>query len=164
MNARPTFEISIDTKLLYDELIASKAGDVVTYQQLGKAVSRVVTGGDPYLQSALHRAFKNDDAVFDNVRSVGYRRLTDAEIVKLSTKDTDTIRRRSRRAGEKLTKVVDFSALPLQQRIEHNARLSIFSAIAAMTKPSSVKKIETHAAVVDKQLALAETLEAFKRA
>lgn len=163
MTARPTFELSIDTKLLYERLIAAAPGETVTYAQLGKEVSRTLNGGDPYLQSALARAFKADDAVFDNVRGVGYRRLNDTEIVKLSNRDTDLIRRRSRKAADKLTKVQDFTSLPQQQRVEHNARLSIFAAIASMTKSSSVKKIEAAATAAGRELPFAETIAAFSR-
>lgn len=158
---KPAFELSADTRFLYEILSNTRPGEQVTYQQLGAAVARPIVGGDPHLQSALARTFRDDGAVFDNIRGIGYRRLTDAEIVQVSARDLDRLRRRSRRYAEKLTKVEHFEALPQQRRVEHNARLSIFSAIVSLTKARATKRVEDLVTVTGRELPFAETLAAF---
>lgn len=163
MNARPSFELSVDTRFLYERLVRTPVGATVTYRELGDEIGRAVDGSDGNLASALRRAFQIDGLVFANVPKLGYRRLTDAEIVKSATRDVEAVRRRARRAGKKLTKVQDFSAMTQQERTEHNAHLSIFAAITQMTKPNAVRVVESRVASTGRELPFAETIEAFRR-
>ena len=159
----PAFELSIDTKLLYEALIKIATGEEITYAELGKVISSFDEGSTPCLQSAIRRALKHDGIVFANIRSVGYRRLTDTEIVKNSARDITGVRRRARRAGENLTKIHDFRNLSAQDQVAHNARLSVFSAIALMSRGSAYNKIEQAVSRTKHELPFAETLAAFKK-
>lgn len=161
--AQPNFEIAIDTRLLYQRLKEVAVGSDVTYPDLSKVVSRAVRGADSHLQAAIRMCQTNDRIVFDNIRGVGYRRLNDEQIIDSATRDTDALRRRSRRAAKKLTMVNDFAALPSEKRIEHNARLSLFSAIAAMTKSGGVEAIRNEVKSAGGELPFAKTLAAFRQ-
>jgi hypothetical protein len=160
---RPNFEISTDTALLYHDLVRIPPGGEITYTALSESMGREIAGGDPHLQTALRRALTLDGAVFDNIRGVGYRRLKDEEIVAASTRDTDGIRRKSRRAARKLSAVEDYTALPADVRIEHSAKLSLFGALLAMTKPSAIDNLRTQVATAGRELPFAKTLEAFRK-
>lgn len=161
--SKPNFEIATDTRLLYQALMKVKPGSEITYTALSKDMGRHIEGADPYLQSAIRRAFKNDGAVFDNIRGKGYRRLLDNEIVAGSVGDTDALRRKARRSARKLAAVENVADLPQEQRIEHSARLSLFAAIVSMTKPAAIESVKAKVSAAGQELPFAKTLEAFQR-
>lgn len=121
---KPNFEISADTRLLYQVLARVQPGQTVSYARLSEAVGYAVSGSTTHLQSALRMATTNDEAVFDNIRGEGYRRLTDEEIISAATRDTDSLRRKARRAARKLATVSDFSAMPPEA---HRAQRAAFA-------------------------------------
>lgn len=156
-------EPNVDTWLLYQRLLEAQPGETVTYPELAQLVGRPVSGSDGNLRTAIERALQIDDAVFGCVVGIGYRRLTDSDIVRNGTRDTDSIRRRARRAGQKLTKIQDFEALDPRERVEHNARLAILAAIGQMTQPASIKAVEDEVGEERRELPFAETIAAFQR-
>lgn len=159
---KTVFELSLDTKAIYDLLATAAVGQTISFAAMSDSLGRTVMGGEPHVQSALHRIQSMDGRVFANVRGVGYRRLNDAEIVGTGTREIDTIRRRAKRAGRRLTCVADFAALPNDLKVKHNTFLSMFGAIASMMKPKAVKRVETEVTRAQAALPLAKTLEAFK--
>lgn len=162
MDKQSRFEMSIDTRTLYELLMKAEIGETVTFTAMSAALGHVVMGGDPALQSALHHAFNQDERPFANVRKVGYKRLTDAEIIASGDIETGAIRRRAKRAGKRLTFVEDFDSLTSGEKIKHNTFLSVFAAMAQITKASALKKIETEVSRTGESLPVAKTLEAFK--
>lgn len=161
MSEKPNFQMSADARLLYHELRKVEPGTTITYSTLEAAVSRPLSAIRGALRTAIHRALRDDGMVFANVRGVGYLRCNDEAIVDQSTSDTAVIRRAARRSAEKLTKVENFAVLPLNKQIEHTTRLSIASAIAAMTKEAAVAKVRVAAQGRSSQLPLSETMKAF---
>lgn len=162
MADKTKFELSIDTRIVYDLLMKAAVGDTVTFTAIGKELGREVHGAEPHLQSALHRCQSNDNRVFANIRKVGYKRLSDAEIVTTGERETEMLRRRAKRAGNRLTCVENFDGLPNDLKVKHNTYLSLFGAITAMSKTGSVKKLEGEVFRAQAALPLAKTLEAFK--
>ena len=159
---RPTFEISIDTRMIYDRLKKSRVGDVVTYEELTKLVGRDVTdGAHGNLYSARRRLLREDQIVFDTVRKIGLQRLGDTEIVEASEADLARIRRAAKRAGRKLTCVQNFAGLQETHQTKHNAAMSLFAAVATITKQSQVRKIEAKIGKTEAVLPLAKTLAMF---
>ncbi len=165
MTPAPAFELTIEVKLLTQFLktIEDRDSREFTYAEASEITGSEVVGGTSTMQSALHRALKNHGLVFANIRGVGYRLLNDEEIVKSSFHDARAIGRKARRSGERLTKVRDYNSLGAQEKLEHNARLSVFSAMATMTKTKTLEKIELAVGVVNRELPFAETLAAFNR-
>ncbi|MCP5099884.1 MAG: hypothetical protein GY943_30390 [Chloroflexi bacterium] len=159
---KPTFELSIDTRLLYELLKSCEVNETVTYVQLSKEIGQPVEGANSSLQSALRKCMTQDDIVFENVRGEGYKRLNDIDIVSASERDTTGIRKRARKAAKKLTLVTDFAALPQDKKIEHNTRLSILSAITSAASRKSENKISAAVTKQGHELPFAATLEAFK--
>lgn len=158
---RPRFEMSVDTRLIYDRLKDVPVGETVDYSILEGILGRKINGGDPLLQSALH-SLQNDGVLFGNVRGVGYQRLKDEDIVRSSEADRKGIRRKARRAVERLSLVSNFEALPNDLKIKHNAAVSGFGAIAAVLAPAKMKQLETSVESAQARLPLSKTLEAFK--
>ena len=157
---RPRFEMSLDTRCIYDRLKQAGVGETVTYKELGTILGREVDGGDPSMQSAI-RSVENDGLVFGNVRSIGYQRLRDAEIVRSTEQDRLSIRRKARRVVEKLSHVADFEGLPNDLKVKHNAAVSGFGAIAAVLSPAKMKALEGKIESAQAKLPLAKTLAAF---
>lgn len=161
MNAKPSFEMSIDTRVVYDRLKAAAVGEVVSFNALSEALGRKVEGDCSNVQSALRRLINIDGVVFDNVRGTGYKRLNDIEIVGTAEREREALRRQAKKAVRRLTCVQHFDALPNDIKIKHNAAVSGFGAIAAMMTPGSMKKLEASVEKASQQLPLAKTLEAF---
>lgn len=158
---KPSFEMSIDTRIIYNRLNEAAVGEVVSFKALGDALGRKVEGNCSHIQSALNRLL-GEGVLFDNVRKVGYKRLTDSEIVNTSEREREGLKRKARRAVKKLSCVSDFDALPNELKVKHNASMSGFGAIMAMMKPSGMRKLETAVQKASQQLPLAKTLEAFR--
>ena len=163
MNDQPKnlFEISVDTRMLYDLLSKAPVGETVTFARMSEALGRRVEGADSHLQSALRRLVSLDQKVFSNVRGVGYQRLSDTEIVKSGERDRDHIQRSARKAAKRLLCVEDFDALPNDLKVKHNTYLSMYGAMVSMLSPGRVKNLESEVSKAQAQLPLAKTLEAF---
>lgn len=158
----PTFELSIDTRLLYDHLRKTPIGETVSFDALSEVTGAPVHGSTSSLQSAIRRLQSIDGRIFASVRGVGYQRLSDVGIVRSTESARDTLRRRASRMIKRLACVEDFGALPKELQVKHNASMSMFGAIAHMLKPSSTKILEDQVAKAQAALPLAKTLEAFK--
>jgi hypothetical protein len=160
---KPKFELAIDTRLIYQCLTTAKEGDTITYQQLGEAVSRKVVGADYHLQSALRRAKRDDDMIFDNIMGVGYRRMTEAEIVSSSDNDLSRIRRGAKRSTEKLFKVKEYEKLSPELKIKHGVNASIFGALSGALTKSGIAAIENAVRASGREIPVNETLRLFQK-
>lgn len=115
------------------------------------------------MQGALRRAFRDDDMVFDNIRGVGYRRLTHAEIIAASENDIHSLRRRSKKATGKLFKVNNLDALTNDERIKMGTAASIFGAISAAVTKKGIEAVSSAVRSVGHEIPVAETLKLFAR-
>lgn len=160
---KPSFELSIDTRLVYDRLKQAAIGEVVSFRALKDALGREVEGSESSIQSAVRRLLKVDGIVFENVRGVGYKRLADIDIVRSSESMRDRLRRGAKRMVRKLACVQNFDALPNDLKVKHNAAMSGFGAVVAMMSPGRMKKLEQKVEQAAAQLPLAKTLEVFRQ-
>jgi hypothetical protein len=143
-------------------MIATPVGQTITFKALGDAISRPVEGGTAALQSALHKALADDGMVFENVRTVGYRRLSDVEIVDASSRDVRTIRRAVKRSARKLA-LADPRKLTDEKRHEMHARISVMAAIGVASSTTTERAVLKAVNQQGGELPLALTLEAFKQ-
>jgi hypothetical protein len=163
MTTRPSFEVHIDTRLLYQRLVASQIGETVTYADLSETISREVVGADSNLQSALRRAFRDDNMVFSNIAKIGYKRLDDGEIVKSSSNDVSGLRRKAKKSSERLFKVKDYAGLSDAARISHATNASIFGAVSAFLTPRGIKAVQSGVTARGAELPVAETIKLFSK-
>lgn len=159
MTNRPAFEAAVDTRLLLARLMKAQPGDTVTFADLSEAIGRRVGGGDPHVQSAKRMAERDIGAVFGSVHGVGYKRLTDIEVVKAADSGIGRIKRAARREGNKLS-TVNPTALNSTDRDLYHARLSGFAIVAHAMKGSSLEKLSTAVKAKGEELAIAQTLKA----
>jgi DNA-binding winged helix-turn-helix (wHTH) protein len=161
MVTRPNFQMSSDARLIYQRLRQAAPGEVVKHGDVEAAVSRPLSAIRGSLATALRRVLKDDGMVFANIRGVGYLRCQDEAIVDQASADTAHIRRAAKRAGERLTKVADYAALPPAKQLEHTTRLSVVAAICDMTRENAISKVRAAAQGRSGQLPLVETIRAF---
>lgn len=136
-------EIGIDTRTIYDRLIAAEIGETIPYADLTKLIGRSVQShARGPLGSARRMAMRDEHIVFGTVIGVGLKRLADPEIVQTADAFNTKIRRTARRGIKTITSIADFDALTSEMKVKHNTFASMFGAIAAMSKPASVKRLE----------------------
>ena len=163
VNKVPMFQLSIDTRHIYERLIKAKIGDVVNYQELSSIIGRdIQNGARSNLTSARRIAERDDHYVFDAVKGVGIRRLSDEEMCDLGESVIAHIKKTSRRCVKRMVCVKDFSSLPKEAQTKHNTYVSVFSMLTEMAKPSNIKKIEHRVSEANQTLPFNKTLEAFK--
>lgn len=158
-------EISVDAKLLHQALRAVAIGGVISWAQLRDVIGREVRAGQKgygALQTARHRALRDDNMVFAAVHGEGLKRLTDEEIVETGADTVKRVRRIARKGAEKLLAVADFDALPNAAKIRHNAYTSMCGALTAIATERKVEVLEKNVTNAKAALPVAKALELFK--
>lgn len=156
-------QISIDTKTIQDRLSTCTIGEIIPYSILSELIGRDVQGpARSNLMSAMRRLVA-EGKVFGTVRGVGVKRLSDQEIVGLGTETINRVRRSANKTRNKIAQVANFETLPEESKVSHNTSLSILSVLVHMTKPSTVKQLESKIEQVKIALPLARTLEALSK-
>jgi hypothetical protein len=159
----PLFEMSADARLLRQELEKVEIGKHVTYDVLGKAIGKDVSGSTGALQTARRSLFREKQYVFSPISGVGLHRMNDEEIVANSDRDINHIRRTARRGAQRIAAVQSYEGMTPAKQLQHTTRLSVMTAIASITTTKSIEKIEGSAVAGAKarELPIAETLSAF---
>ena len=154
------FEASVDAKLIRSVLAESKVGDVVTYEQLSKAIGRDVR---EHARSALGTArrglLRDERIVFGVEQNVGLVRLNDEEIVSSAESDRRRIQRTAKRSLQRLS-VVDFDKLSEEKKRAHIVASAQIGVVAMFAKSSSSKRIESKVTGSD-AIPIGETLKLF---
>lgn len=135
------FQLSADARLLYVRLSKCKAGDIIKYSELSDIIGKPIQDYRYFLETARNIARNQDGLVFGAVTNIGIKCLTDEEIISTGISETQSIHRRSKRTVKKLSCVRDFKALPPEQRLAHNAHMSVLGMLANMTKEKELTKI-----------------------
>lgn len=158
----PRFRRTIDTQTVIDRLEKTAPGELVTYKELSELIGRDIADGARHvLQSAKRALQKHRQMVFAAVTKQGVRRLDDAGIVDTGTAAVKRIGRAARHAGVTLA-CADFDKLDDGRRVKHNAVLSYFGVVEAISKKGAIAKIETRVAKTQQRLPLMKTLDAFR--
>ena len=157
------FDRTIETQAAIEVMRIVNRDDIITYEVLEKEVGcNPQHGGRGYVNSARRYLQREHGMVFVAVPNVGYKRLTDTEIVKSSPEALTKSRRASRRAAQRLT-CVEYDELSKEDKVAHQVHLSLFGAIQAISKADASKKLTSQVAETMRSLPLNQTLEAFKK-
>lgn len=163
MTKKLSFEKSVDTRLLETRLAKAEIGDTVTYGEMCEILGKEdVNDFRHSLQSAI-RSLRRDHSIdFGVVRGVGMVRLDDAGIAKTADPVLESVRRKCKRAADRLT-LVDASKLANEDRKDFLVKFSVLGTIASVTKRKAVEKITAaQPDNIDGILPVGRTLEAFK--
>jgi hypothetical protein len=155
------FEKSADTKVLEHVLSEVAVGEMVTYEQLSKAIGRDVREHAlPSLSSARRGLLNQKKYVFGIEHNVGLRRLNDSQIVDASESDRAKLKRAANRAISKLA-VVNFDQLPADKKRQHTIASAQMGAVAMFAGKTATKKIASSVNDSKTTLAIGETLKMF---
>ena len=154
-------EKSADTKVIESVLAEAKVGDMITYEQLSKAIGRDVRQfAKSSLDSARRSLLNAKNYVFSVEKGVGLKRLNDNEIVDASEDDRKKLRRAARRSLKKLS-VVDFDNLTPDKKKQHIVASAQMGAVEMFANKNATKKIEAKVNETSKVLPIGETLRMF---
>lgn len=143
--------MSLDVKTIHDLMADTKVGSVVTYDDITAAIGRDARHNRGAMHSAMRILKNSKRMVFGCVPKVGYKRLSDEEIIDSGDDCIARIRRLSRR-GAKTLACVEFDALSPQDKLRHNAKMTVLALTQESTTHTAVKRIEQ--AVSDANAAL----------
>ncbi len=159
----PQFEVSSDTRFLLQTLEKAEPGETITYESMSEAIGRDVRRHALHaLYSALRMVVK-EHKVFEAIPNVGYRRLTDSEIIKTQAdKGMSRIRRTAKRTALRVSSA-QVANLNNNEKVQMNTQLSMMGAIAHMSRPSELKVLEEKVRARADQLPIGETLSAMTK-
>lgn len=121
---------SPETELLYTLLITRKEGDLLTYQEMAEHLKCEIKDLKRHsIHSAMRRAMREKDMLFECERGEGYRRLRPREGLTLGQTAIDRTRRSAKRAAVKQTKV-DYRRLSDHEQTTWNVQMTILRLMA----------------------------------
>lgn len=142
---QPQFKLSAASIAVIQLFRAAKIGDIVAHEDIDAAVGEI---GRERRQGAISTAIRvlraEYRAVFHSVRSVGYKRLDDAEIIDASATDMRAIYRRTKTANERLG-AADVTKLDKDQGARMAARGALFHLIGRTLTHKNVARLELEA-------------------
>lgn len=158
--AKPSFQLSPDTRRIADKFLSMQPGEQVTYAELNALIpGQNVQGRARGLMDTARRLVREEARiVIECVHGIGMQRLVNDDIPGTGAHHTRAARRQCTVGSEKLA-CADFAALTSEKQSQLNAHMAIFGAIKLFTRASSFKRLEkasTDAAplVTDKVLKL----------
>ena len=163
INRRPIAKRSEETEIIAMLLHDLKPGDVISYDDLSKAIAKDIRKlARPALYSARRILLNEEGIVFDCVRKVGVKRLTDVENVSITgAQGISRIRSCTRRTKKRLRAVAEFEALPPELRVRHNMHMTVLSFVDGSTNHWNIKRLEPAVIKAHAALSLKQTLELF---
>lgn len=161
LNPVPRFQASTDARILYDRIRQMKVGETLTYPEIAGVVGvKTADSRTKGLRTAMKMAMRLDNMDFAAVHKIGYKRLSDVEIVDTVDQAMGRVRRGARRAANRLGHVQAFGNLPVEKQEKHNAALSLFNVVGSVTTTSSFVRIEKAVQKARHELPMADTLKA----
>ena len=155
-------DISADGQELAKRLVEVQPGEMILYGELSDLITRNVRKeARSALSSARKYALRDDQAVFECVRGIGLKRLSDSEIARIGDAHLRRIHNTSRRGITKLSAVRNFATLAQAEQTRHNTAMSLLGVFYEISKARSIKRIEVVVMVAQKKLPLEDTLRAF---
>ena len=155
------FEKSNDTKIIESVLVEAEVGDLITYEDLTRAIGRDVRQfAQPSLRSARRGLLNTQGIVFGVETNVGLRRLNDDQIVDSTLYDRIRMKRAATRSIRKLS-VVKFDELSDEKKRQHIVASAQIGAIEMFATRNATKKIEKKVDGSKERIAIGETLKMF---
>jgi hypothetical protein len=141
---QPLFRASSDTLALVRLLSKVEPGDLVTWNKMTDELGRDTRPDGAAYPAVLaaRRILERDNRIaFEAEPTHGLRRLVNVEIVESGDRFVDRARRIVKRGVIRLT-CADYAALPRDKQVQHNAKVSVLSAIAELGSAKSMRRIE----------------------
>lgn len=152
-------EISADTVMIYERLVAAKTGEEITKAELDGVIGRRVPSS--MLTTARRKALSDNQIVFGTIRGVGIRRMDDSEVVNSSAASFHSIQRATRREARRLS-AIRFEGLPDNMKVKHSAAAAALAMINKIAAPQQVKVLESKAADGMRKLSMIQAIDAIR--
>jgi hypothetical protein len=156
---RTPFELTVETKMIYELLKTFEIEQFVSYEELSKLIGRDVQHlGRCNLSGAMRKCLMSDNMNFATVRNQGVKRLADPDVVRggQALQRIGNIATKRRRALH----AVDYPNLTKDLQKDHNAELSALGVLRHFSKDATVKKLLVH--VEKAELPVGKTLKMFE--
>ena len=159
----PQFKLSIDTQTLVGILEKAAVGDVVPYHTLTEAIRKdVTTEARGSMDSARRVLMRDKQIVFDCIRGVGLKRLSDCEITETSATFIKQARRKATK-GLNTLGCADYQNLNQEQRNQHNVGAAILGVMKLAGASNSINKIKSLSLSKNEPPRIEDVLGAFKK-
>ena len=156
-------EVSIEVRLLKERLKKLELDEMIPYLELNELIGRDVQHvARNSLEKAKYQLLKENSILFACVVGLGQKRLADPGIVKSGEAAIKGIKRKTRRAILNMTALRDFDKLTQEQKLRHQAQLSIMGTLELMTQETTIKKIGHQCQQTGSALPIGKTMELFK--
>jgi hypothetical protein len=152
-------EASVNTRFLVEAMRKVEVGETITYETLNNACGRDVREKRHLTDSARNILLRDFSMVFRPVVTVGFKRLSDVEVVDVANIER---RERMRKQAAKAIKelgCVEYENLPQPSQLSHNTGMALFGALYQATSKQSVKKLRERVANSGGEIDLAGTLK-----
>lgn len=121
----------------------TKEGQLITYDEISKAIGEDVNGGSSKMQAALLSCQKLDGIAFRNVKGEGYRRLTNEEAnLYLNEQFCKKTISASRRTRNKLKDTITYHQLSEKGQQTYNLTVLQSSIVEVQFTPEKIHKIQ----------------------
>jgi hypothetical protein len=155
-------EIAGHVQNLYLRLKKMKEDDEISYSDLSKIVNKNVQfEGRNLLDKARRMVLKQDKKVIEVVRGEGLKCLNDSSITKIAESERKAIKRKSKRAVNKLKCIKNYSDLTEQEKLNYIAGLCHLEFISTIASEKAYKKLTVSVSVND-VMDFTKTLKAFQ--
>ena len=134
--------LSIETSMVIALMKKAEIGETIPYDKIFEACGKnPQTTGRGYVQTARTRLLNDDGIVFGCVREVGYKRLSDDEIVDLPEIDRKKIHRTVNRGAKKLTGINDYESLSASDKLKHNVGATMYGLLSRVSKKKTINRL-----------------------
>jgi tRNA(Phe) wybutosine-synthesizing methylase Tyw3 len=145
--------MSADTEALISRLRDAQEGEVVTYAELRSLLGYDVRGKWHIVTTAKNRLREDEGKHYDTIKTVGIKRLTDAEAAATMPSYVNRARTQARN-GHKRARRVDVFKVPEVERTSFVARASLLHMIDAAGSAKSQKLLQAAASQGPKDTAV----------
>ena len=150
-----------ETRIVENVLAEAAIGQIVSYEQLSRAIGSLILKRRYIIDSAKGSLLKTNKMVFGCVRGVGLRRLNDEQVIDSIDCDNARVGKIARKSISKLA-TVNFSSLPEDAKRKHVVVSAQVGAIRMFTTPKARNLIESRViADSGRTLSIGDTLSLF---
>lgn len=155
---------NFDVQIIKEQLYECDFGDTVTFEELSALTGKDLQNEHYHILRRALMEMENEGYVFENIRNIGYRRLSDEERA-FSDRVIVSINRKAERGIKQKTVGVDFDNMTRDAQITQNIHLYVLNATKKMGTKKVMKRLEGKIdRLTDKIEGVEDMLKLFKSA
>lgn len=129
---------------LVDKLHAVSAYGMITHEEIAETIGKRTSSPDAIKNAAFRIAASQSGIVFENVRGVGYRRISPGEVHRVGVQARQSIRGKAKRGAHKITAVLSQKSNSMSngERIKAFAEVGLLGMIKLAAGRGAIKRAE----------------------